>query len=236
MFRILIDKDKRGTKPPAMPRWLKMLFLLAIGLLVVMVMMFLETDAAGSPAGLAILMLFLLGFGLFSGFILWSFLTWAIYSALHHVAPWWRGGMTLLFFLAPAVPLTAVLMLFFEAQATDSPDPVSKQAVTLAGIVFPAGSELEYEQYGKGDNKLIGVQASAPLSLGPLSVTGIKLVDPPGEERLRVQLASPQTIDGWHCNPDATVEVTRINMAARVVCQSQPGRMVSLCFNHKNLR
>lgn len=210
MFRILADTYKRDTKPPAMPRWLKMLFLLAIGLIVVLAIMFFGSDSPGGPAGLATLMFYLFGFALLIGLVLWSFLTWVIYSALHNTAPWWRRGMTLLFFLMPAISLADISISL--PQAGDSHDPVSKQAVTLAGIVFPAGSKLEYDdEYGGGDHTLIGAQASAPLSLGSLSVTEIRLQNPPHEQHLRVMLSSPQTIDGWHCHPDDSTEITRTN-------------------------
>lgn len=213
MTLISPDTPASKAKLPAMPLWLRALFLVSTALTVCLFAMVFAPSSRGygGPGGWGNALFYLIGAVLLAGFIFWSFLTWLIYRSLHDRTRGQRVGITLLLFLLPPVLLASNMGMDwlkgspggrkFEAE--------SKQAVTLVGVVFPPGSELEYEEDGHFGRTLIGATASTPLALGTLQVTGIWLSNPPDESHLRLNLPSPQSIDGWFCSGNDNVKVIR---------------------------
>ncbi|WP_028452626.1 hypothetical protein [Chitinilyticum aquatile] len=216
----LIPPDSTAATTPAlplpgMPPLLKKLFLAGTALTVFLFAMVFAPGSRGygGPGGWGEGILYLIGAALSAGIVIWSFICWLVYRSLHTQGRGKRIGITLLFFLLPPILLAGSIgwdwLKGYPGRTETKAD--APTSATLAGVVFPAGSKLEYEQDGQFGRVLVGATARKPLAFGTLQVTGIRLTDPPDERHLRLSLPAPQTIDGWNCSEQQHVDVSNNN-------------------------
>ena len=140
------------------------------------------------------------------GFLIWCGLTALVYRSLRHGNKHKRTAITTLFFFFP------VIALFLDIEVDELKglpgrivvDSSSSTPVALGGVVFPAGSEVKYEQEGNGVWRKHPVEATTrqtPVSLGTLQIRSLRLAWG-HEDSLEVVLNKPQVIDGWRCSTD----------------------------------
>ncbi|MBN3735105.1 hypothetical protein [Burkholderia sp. Tr-20390] len=157
---------------------------------------------AGELGGVVDLAFYLLIF-----FVVWALLTGAFSWLLRKQPPGKRGGLTLLFFSLP------VLVLFgwgaldqFLGTPGNHVDGTADRPIVVAGVSFPAGSEVQYVQTGGGfwNRQPIGAQSDTGVRMGALEIKGLLRQDF-DVDVWSVTLTRPQTIDGWSCAPDSVV-------------------------------
>jgi hypothetical protein len=159
-------------------------------------------------------LLFLFGSLFIAAIIVWVFITWGVRrTLLMTMGRGKRNGITLLIFLLPLILLMGnigIEWLRGNIGRTETVLSISKN-VTLAGVTFPPGSQLEYVQDGNFGRDLIAASSRSPLAFGSLRITGIRLEYPPDESSLRLKLASSQIVDGWQCSQTESVIINHKN-------------------------
>ncbi|MCX4163551.1 MULTISPECIES: hypothetical protein [Paraburkholderia] len=87
---------------------------------------------------------------------------------------------------------------------------VAESPVVVAGVTFPAGTQIQYEQTGGGywHKTPIGAQGDKAVMLGPVEIKRLWREDV-DRNMLSLSLTRDQTIDGWSCSadPDTAVEM-----------------------------
>lgn len=163
--------------------------------------------------------------------VVWCLLSAFVFYCLRRLVAWKQWSLSLGFLVLPAGWLAmdiAIEHLLGQPGGVESV-MASTQSVTLAGVVFPAGSQLDYEQEGMGRRHLRGALAQEPLSLGDLRILGLRLTHSPDERRLEIRLSEAQAVDGWLCATERDVLVTRAgNRLALDLCALQPLSVGSL--------
>ncbi|MFL9882491.1 hypothetical protein PQR66_05605 [Paraburkholderia agricolaris] len=116
-----------------------------------------------------------------------------------------RAGLTVLFFLAPVVcffVLGGGQVILGKAGRTFT--AFAKRPVVIAGVTFPAGSVVSYEQLGGGywHNRPIFAQSDKPVMAGSVEITKL-MYWREHANTLIVVLSRDQTIEGWQCHGGA---------------------------------
>lgn len=134
----------------------------------------------------------------------WSWLSWRIYRSLALKDHPQALQRTAVFLLLPLflINLPALYRTSIENKPVDTS---GNKGASLAGVTFPPGSQLTYENTGLFSKRLIAARSPHPLALGPLAIIAITETIstegyPDKPDRIRVLLARPQEIDGWTCN------------------------------------
>lgn len=134
----------------------------------------------------------------------WTALTFVVFlllllrkiSGMRRIAyclVFWMGQIVVPFVLSAADTLYGTPGAKDNEQAT--------KPVVLAGVTFPAGSNVEYDHLGGGfwRRKLVDADTVQPVKFGPWSITHLNLIE--GNENIAyVHLTRPETIEGWPCD------------------------------------
>ena len=157
--------------------------------------------------------------------IIWCVLAAVVFYCLRRLAAWKRWGLTLFFLFFPVGWLGLEIAgewLLGRVGGTESVI-ASREPVMLAGVTFPAGSRIDYDQQGMGHRRLRGAQAPEPLFLGDLRIMGLRLTDPPDESRLEITLSVAQSVEGWPCAAERDVMARRTGDRLSLdLCALQP--------------
>ncbi|KMN36189.1 hypothetical protein VI26_07860 [Chromobacterium sp. LK1] len=157
------------------------------------ILLLLPQTCLADMAGLGLFLINLL----LIGAAVWLLLSGLLFYALRRRKPRARFGLSLLFLLAPLLWLGLQLAAgFFIERLNPVGGETADSPVTLAGVSFPAGSHIVYEQ-DNGSRQPVKAESSAPLALGPLSIVSLK--QEPGSRMLEAGLSGGQEIEGWPC-------------------------------------
>jgi hypothetical protein len=135
---------------------------------------------------------------------LWGGLSVGVFLLSRRRWAGWRAlALASLFFVSPA--LLIVLILFKGYALGEYPAEVTEatsQPLAVAGITFPIGSRVRYEQTGgvfgwHARRKLLDIHSPHPLSLGGIRIDGLQLHQFSAD--VSIYLSGDQTIEGWSC-------------------------------------
>jgi hypothetical protein len=154
---------------------------------------------AGELGGVAVLAAWVLG-------AIWLVLAGLLYLGLRwlKLSSAKRAAIALFAFAAPFLLLGGATGVGFligglGMQTTGN----SSVPVTIAGVTFPAGSRVLYEQTaarGFWNRRPVSVLYSAvPATIGLVKITGLKTSDDGSPFEVSVQLNEDQNINGWLC-------------------------------------
>ncbi|WP_147408495.1 hypothetical protein [Paraburkholderia fungorum] len=155
----------------------------------------------GSPGGIPKPLLYLAAF-----IALWLLITGVFFWRLRRLPSRKRAGLTVLFFLAPVLcffVLGGGQAILGKAGRTFT--VVAEHPVVIAGVTFPAGSKVSYEQLGGGywHKRPIFVQSDKPVMAGAVEITEL-MYSRQHANMLIVVLSRDQTIEGWQCRGGAS--------------------------------
>lgn len=149
---------------------------------------------------------------------LWGSATLAIFLLLRRKLSLVKCfGWSMLFLFSPVL-LQALAILWgvtvgyaLGAIGTDRVEH-TRAPLTVYGVVFPLGSRIEYEQTGgffgwRAERALQHISGPHPVLLGNIYIDGFTYIPNNSGNTIRLRLSAGQTVDGWPCGGDTTVDV-----------------------------
>jgi hypothetical protein len=133
----------------------------------------------------------------------WTLFCILVFFLFRKLIKWSRSRsffLSFIVFLAPVIYISVIGVSAYLKVEAENPDPeTATSPVTLAGVVFPAGSRMQYKQNNvrSRDKELVQVESNTPVMMGPFSITGLKVDADSGTTG--IILYQDHVIDGWPC-------------------------------------
>ena len=144
---------------------------------------------------------------------LWAFATLFVFFLLGRK---WslrkRLGWTALFCLSPVLLVgLALLAEIATGEGISDKKEVTREPMTVYGVLFPPGSQIEYDQTGgffgwHANRTLQNIRSPRPVALGNIRIDGFIFIAGNSGNTVRVLVSAGQTIDGWSCG-DTSVNI-----------------------------
>ncbi|MFM0596482.1 hypothetical protein [Paraburkholderia dilworthii] len=131
----------------------------------------------------------------------WILICVTVFFLMHKTVLWKRWVYSIALFVAPAVALAIDIgSEYLAGEAGDQTELTATRPVTVAGVTFPTGSRIVYEQTdsSRWHKRIAQAESDQVLRLGTLKIIGLRQ-DNSDDERFDIELAEDQSIDGWTC-------------------------------------
>ena len=154
--------------------------------------------AYGDPVGVAGLAVFLTEVAAGA----WILVCVVAFFLMRKTSLWKRLIYSLALFVAPVVLLALdVGSDYLAGHAGDQSQRMATRPVTFAGVTFPPGSRIVYEQTdsSRWHKRIVQAESDTAVMLGPLKIVGLKQEEYVGYDSVDIALAGDQLIDGWPC-------------------------------------
>lgn len=131
-----------------------------------------------------------------------------------------RLGATILFFFLPVLTLAAALLKEYAfGESTRTVSGITEKPVVVSGVIFPPGSQAEYDQkggfFGLGaDRTLQAIHSPHPVLLGTVPIDGLIFIPETCCDQVRAEVSEHTIVDGWPCG-ETTFDITPAGPALR---------------------
>lgn len=146
---------------------------------------------------------------------MWCVITWLVYKSTKALPQKKRVWIVLLVLFFPIIGGMIIsigdsLSKSINGYMSSPLSEIATEPITLAGAVFPAGSEVKYQRTSLLSKVPVEVTPSEPVSFAALQISHLRLIGyPEPEQKVIASLSRTEKIEGWQCTANSDVMLHR---------------------------